>query len=113
VKQPWSELIARGAKTLDLRTWTTAYRGPLLIVASLAFDRRGRHHGVDGPRGAAVCVVELVDVRPATALDADAACITLPSWEGVLAWILTDPRRVASTPIRGRLGLFTPPPLPA
>ncbi len=31
--QPWASLIAIGAKTIETRSWSTAYRGPLLIHA--------------------------------------------------------------------------------
>ena len=34
VKQPWASLIASGKKSLEIRTWRTDHRGPLLIVAS-------------------------------------------------------------------------------
>src|SRR5690349_2749355 len=32
--QPWATLVVLGAKQLETRSWTTAYRGPLLIHAS-------------------------------------------------------------------------------
>lgn len=32
--QPWATLVVIGAKTIETRSWTTAYRGPLLIHAS-------------------------------------------------------------------------------
>jgi hypothetical protein len=28
-RQPWAELVLQGRKTMDLRTYTTHYRGPL------------------------------------------------------------------------------------
>jgi hypothetical protein len=31
--QPYAELIARGEKVIENRTWPTSYRGPLLIHA--------------------------------------------------------------------------------
>lgn len=34
VKQPWASLIVCGAKDVENRTWTTPYRGRLLIHAS-------------------------------------------------------------------------------
>lgn len=34
VRQPWADRIARGIKTIELRTWRTNYRGPLLICAA-------------------------------------------------------------------------------
>jgi hypothetical protein len=32
--QPWASLIVIGAKSLETRSWSTPYRGPLLIHAS-------------------------------------------------------------------------------
>ncbi len=32
--QPWASLVVMGLKTIETRSWTTAYRGPLLIHAS-------------------------------------------------------------------------------
>lgn len=33
IRQPWATLIARGAKTIETRSWSTKYRGPLAIHA--------------------------------------------------------------------------------
>lgn len=35
--QPWATLIAIGAKTIETRSWTTTYRGPLAIHAAKSF----------------------------------------------------------------------------
>lgn len=32
--QPWASLVVMGHKKIETRSWTTAYRGPLLIHAS-------------------------------------------------------------------------------
>ncbi len=40
VKQPWAALLACGAKTVEVRTWTTAKRGPILIHAAKIPDDR-------------------------------------------------------------------------
>lgn len=34
VRQPYAEMIMRGIKNLEFRTWSTKYRGPILIHAS-------------------------------------------------------------------------------
>lgn len=46
---PWGTLVACGAKTIETRSWSTSYRGPLLIHQAKGF-----------PRGAR----ELLDVEP-------------------------------------------------
>jgi hypothetical protein len=33
--QPWASLVVLGHKTIETRSWTTAYRGPLLIHAGM------------------------------------------------------------------------------
>lgn len=105
VRQPWAELIASGRKSIELRTWSTNYRGPLIIVASLARHSSTLHQSVDGPRGVTVCVAELVNVELATASDAtDAAFDTIP--DGLFAWRLTSPRRLLPLSVKGKLSLF-------
>ncbi len=32
--QPWATLVVIGVKQIETRSWSTAYRGPLLIHAS-------------------------------------------------------------------------------
>ena len=32
--QPWASLVMRGAKSFEVRSWSTAHRGPMLIHAS-------------------------------------------------------------------------------
>lgn len=110
VRQPWADLIASGRKTVETRTWATLHRGPLLIVAGV--KDAPRHHrqalGV-GPtprhrRGIAVCIVDVVDCRPMTDADADAACCG--RYPGAFAWVLARPRPVPPVPVSGRLSLF-------
>lgn len=81
--QPWASLIALGVKTIETRSWSTRYRGPLAIHAgrTLVPGHRGdwRCIGptsdpylvpkVDGPPqplplGAIVATANLVDVVP-------------------------------------------------
>lgn len=33
IRQPWASLIAHGVKTIETRSWSTEYRGPLAIHA--------------------------------------------------------------------------------
>jgi hypothetical protein len=111
VQQPWAALIASGEKSIEVRTWDTSYRGPLLICAGGKWHKLGVElHGEKGERGVAACVVELVDVRPMTRKDLAAAGLP-KDWplDGLFAWVLANPRAVEPMPIRGQLGLFTPP----
>jgi hypothetical protein len=40
LKQPWATLLAHGRKTIEVRRWSTTYRGPLLIHAARVPDER-------------------------------------------------------------------------
>jgi hypothetical protein len=109
IKQPWAAWIADGHKTVELRTWRTDYRGRLLITAS-ANPAKCRVELDDGttrilPAGCLVCVVDLVDCRPATAADSDAACCDVVD-NGLFAWVLANPRPVQPEPVKGRLNLW-------
>lgn len=105
LRQPWASLIASGRKTIEVRSWRTHYRGPLVICAS------ARPRQPPLPSGAAVCVVELIDVRPLAADDLPAACLPEIEIEGLFAWVLSGavPLSEPFGPIRGRLKLFDPP----
>lgn len=103
VRQPWASLIASGRKTIELRSRPTRHRGPLLICAAQNADARHVAAWTDGPRGVAVCVVEVVDCRPATSADDAAACHPAA---GLWAWVLADPRVITPRPVRGQLAMF-------
>lgn len=38
IKQPWAELILRGIKDVENRTWETAYRGQFILHAGKKLD---------------------------------------------------------------------------
>lgn len=38
IRQPWASLIAHGVKTIETRSWSTEYRGPLAIHAGHRWD---------------------------------------------------------------------------
>lgn len=109
VRQPWAALLLNGQKTIETRTWATKYRGRLGVHAGLQLDRYGPLHRFPDPslllRGAVIGAVELVDCRPMTAADADAAlCHFRP---GLFAWVVRNgaffPHPV---PTKGKLGLW-------
>lgn len=98
VRQPWASMIASGRKTIEVRSWSTRYRGPLLICATQ------RPRLADLPTGAALCVVELIDCRPMTKDDERGAAV--PHQPGYFAWLLRHIRSVGAFRVVGRLGLF-------
>jgi hypothetical protein len=114
-RQPWAELILQGRKTLDLRTYTTHYRGPLAVHASQTIERQAcLQHGLDPDHlatGGLVGVVELVDVVPLTETEyAERRAEHLGGRsfrEGMYGWVLRDPQRLhKAVPARGRMSLF-------
>lgn len=128
--QPWASLVAWGEKRIETRSWSTTYRGPLIIHAAKTFPVEAREvafiepfrsvlvaHGVtalrDLPLGAFVAVTELDDCKRITPDHA----ATLSEQERAfgdytpnrVAWELSD-IRLLTTPIlaRGAMGLWTP-----
>jgi hypothetical protein len=117
VKQPWAELIVLGRKTIEVRSWLTDYRGPLLIHTGKnpAAEVIPLFPDVDATfLGGFIGIVDLVGVEP----------FTQTSWsrlrsehlvpggmpKEVFGWRFAHARRLP-TPIpgKGRLGLFAGP----
>ena len=78
IYQPWASLIAFGLKHYETRSWTTKYRGPLLIHAGQRrFETARVSHLVwdtplsiysELPFGKVMCIAELKDCIPADLL---------------------------------------------
>ena len=113
IRQPWISLIAEGDKTIEVRSWPTGYRGPLLLVASgkpLRVDCDGEIFTL--PAGIQVCIADVVDCRLLRKADLVAACLDdVPGFDiaGQWAWCLANVRQVAPTPHKGRLRLYETP----
>ena len=90
------ELIASGAKTLEIRRWRPD-TCPLVDLAIVQNARRLTRASPFDPDGRVVAVVDVVAIRPWEPADAEASCST---WEpGWLAWELRRIRRVVDGPI--------------
>ena len=96
IRQPWANLIATGEKTIETRTWSTAYRGPLLIVSS-------RSPKIE-PAGFAIAIADLADCRAMTREDERAARCSL--YPNAFSWLLRNIRKIHPFPVRGKLGLY-------
>lgn len=132
IKQPWLHFIAEGWKTLEIRTWRTNYRGPLVLVASAQIDRhwisaataeayRSIRYG-DLLYGQAICTAELVDCRPMVKADEEAAmCYWSPPivktggsvlmghkarYEQLYAWQFKNVQKINPFPVKGRLSFY-------
>lgn len=97
MKQPHALAIERAVKRVEYRTWSTAHRGDLVIVASSNPDRLELEHlgltAADVDLGVTVVLVEVT------------AVVALP---GVgFEWLLANPRSLERVPVRGGRSLFT------
>lgn len=114
VRQPWATFIAQGWKTIEVRTWRTDYRGPLLIAASKGADIPASvtHIEEEGeliaaPRGVALCLVDLIEIRPLRIEDMEAANMEPEDFNpAAFAWLFGNPRAVEQVPIKGKLSLY-------
>lgn len=97
LKQPWANLIRDGRKTIETRTWSTPFRGDLLLCAS--------KQPPIAPWGCAICLVEVIDCRPMRRQDWAAACIA--PYAPAYGWHLANVRPVPPIPVRGTLKIFT------
>ncbi len=65
IRQPWAHFIVQGSKNIENRSWSTSYRGPFLIHASLSIDREAcRKQGLDPsklPTGRVIGMAEITD----------------------------------------------------
>lgn len=112
VRQPWAQCIAEGVKTVEVRSRDTKHRGDLVIHSSARFDE-GYGHDPDCagfPLGQAICVVKLVESRPLTMADVDAALLPT-DWKpdecaDLFAWVLEDPRQIEPVPWKGSLNFW-------
>lgn len=111
IRQPWAYLLAQGLKDIENRTWSTLYRGPLLIHAGQGMSadeyrdccRLAARIGIQIPgfstfdRGGIIGIANLVD------------CVMAhdsPWFFGPYGFVLADARPLPFYECRGQLGLF-------
>lgn len=112
IRPPWAWAKAHAGKRIENRSWTTRYRGPLAIHASLGFKRAELellqsilHRRIDPAifeRGAILATATLTDVVPLDKCSSRWAV-------GPYCWVLRDIRPL-KRPIyvTGALGLWDP-----
>lgn len=135
--QPWASLIAGGEKRVETRTWSTRYRGDLLIHASAAFPAEfqslchkdpfvdallevGCRRSEDLPRGFVLATARLDAVIPTEEIDElwahsrrgfEWAAREMPFGDygpRRFAWVLTDVARLPHPlPVKGAQGLWS------
>lgn len=139
ITQPWATLIAIGAKRFETRSWSTAYRGPLLIHAGKGLGPVGGMRGLRAlcatePFRSVLTDYELIDFSdpaglPRGIIVAEARLVNCQKVDGLppvgssfreryfgdytagrFAWELDDVRlHYSSGPVRGALGLWAAP----
>ncbi|PKK40290.1 hypothetical protein ABB02_00399 [Clostridiaceae bacterium JG1575] len=100
VQNPYAALIQTGEKTVEARTWNTAFRGDLLICSSASPKYPGTISGY------ALCIVTLEDVTPLSKKDLDAACLDEMPEGTWYAWHLSNLRLVNPFPVKGKLNFY-------
>ncbi|HEY2787098.1 MAG TPA: ASCH domain-containing protein [Fimbriiglobus sp.] len=82
IRQPWAALLVAGRKTIEIRTWPTSVRGPVLIHAGKIVDKRPEGwRWVDTPElsqtaeglGGVIGLADLVECRIYRSAEAFAA----------------------------------------
>ncbi|MBD2683330.1 MULTISPECIES: ASCH domain-containing protein [Nostoc] len=129
--QPWASLIPMGLKKYETRSWSTSYRGPLLICAAkktstpqklthnylfekyqqILVDTDNYIEWDDLPFGCAVALVELtacISMTQAFINQQSLSELDTGDWRiGRMAWKLDNIRRIVQPiPIIGKQGLF-------
>ena len=98
VQQPHADNLVDGPKKMEVRSWRTHYRGPLLVCAGarpVLPGRLSRH---------AIGIVNVVDCRRMKPEDAEPA---MTDYEPDLwVWIVAEARRIDAFPVKGKLGFF-------
>ena len=110
VRQPWASLIVLGHKDIENRTWSTRYRGPLLIHAASVISRNDRIatrlrriHGFELPHK-----LPLGRIVGVVRLDGCISRSESPWFDGPVGWQLSGARALAfDRHIVGRLGLWS------
>jgi hypothetical protein len=122
VKQPWAALIVAGVKTIEVRTWATRRRGPVLIHASKAADDRPEGWArIVTPelkestqlRGGIIGAADLAACRGYTTIDAFAADadrhLNAPDWflpPRLYGFVFRDIRPLTFYPYPGQTMFF-------
>lgn len=118
--QPYAQLVVRGEKRVENRTWPTKYRGPLVIHAGksrswLEQGDEARFASLGDPLvyGAALGMAHLIDVLPVEWIGGY-NCHRVYPWlagdphvSGPWCWILADVQRwPVPVPMAGAQGLW-------
>ena len=114
IRQPWAELIVSGRKTIEVRTWTTEYRGPVFIHASKSVAEEFVPLFPDVFPTYLGGLIGIVDVSSVESFNQATwsrlrpeHLVPGPMPKGAFGWKLEKAKRLLHpVPVRGQLGLF-------
>lgn len=117
IRQPWASMVITGSKSIELRTWSTTYRGWLWIHSGKNVDAEALellgHDAKEYQTGGLLGIVQLEDVRKITNAAEWKALRSRhrspsPFHQAVFGWHFADAialrKKIVSL---GELGLFT------
>lgn len=107
IQQPWASLLAEGIKTVELRGWSTDYRGLLLVRASKNSPTRledDEGQRVMLPTACLLFIGELIEVREMEPQDRVPAMSTY--WNDEISWLIHFCYYVKPVPAAGKLKLY-------
>lgn len=100
VSPAYAMCLVTGIKTVECRSWSTNYRGDIMICSTAK-----KLHGTIPSH--ALGIVTLVDIVPFTRKHLDAACMQPADYQqGLYAWIVENPRLIKPIPVKGKLSLW-------
>ncbi|EGR1752556.1 ASCH domain-containing protein [Vibrio parahaemolyticus] len=94
VVQPWGSLIAKGTKSLEIRSWSPE-KLPMQDIALVQNDVRLTANGQEDPNGIVVAIIDIVACRAWERSDCEnSGCDESEFEEGWLAWEITNVREL-------------------
>ena len=126
LQNPWAQLVVSGFKTVEAKTWTTDYRGELLICSKARSDKSLEKAVLDVieeetdlafeqseffVNGAVLGKVQLVDIRPLTEDDLEKSWMDPAELEAaetpLYAWVFDNAEPIAEPiEVKGKPRLF-------
>lgn len=105
IKTPYIDWIIEGKKKYELRSWTTPYRGPLLLCVSMKPADGHPQHSTPG------CIIGIATIIDIVKFSPEHADLAMSEWRPYLyAWELRMKYKVLNqVRVRGKLGLFNIP----
>jgi hypothetical protein len=104
IRQPWAWLIVNGHKDIENRSWSTPYRGRVLIHAGKKLDYDYHPNFFPG-----ITIPKPLDLGGIVGEAYITDCLTSSNsewFEGEFGFVMRDAKPLPFIPYRGRLGFF-------